>query len=978
MSAQTYEFTAFSEQELLRDGDGNLNRGDSFTMPSSADVCITVTDNDPFLSGDCYDRARDHSGQHASIEGDQGELGNGGQIYAEKYFWACDTDGNWYVLIEIEQEGTNDDYFTFYNGHGFSTPEPGTELTLYGACNVRGNWVDYKCLDAGDKEASGTITGTVFCDLDCDGINGTTEVIPGCDYTIEAEDMYGYGFQTVSGSQASNGELVKLWCAGSDGALCKTFDGKDGVYDLKIRVQDETDGKSTIKVNVNGNLVEAIRLDAQTDGAGSNNGGFSTYVIKDVALTNGDDLSLEAWGNGHEFVRIDKIDLEGQDEVVRTSEPPKDAVIVKLVDAATGDVVATTITKPDGSYTFDGIPVGDYRVMGVAPDGTEFTIQDAGSDDTIDSDVNADGLSDVITVTADSETTVDIGLKDAAPEPGALSGTYFCDENRNAVDDSTDADVIGKTVTLFTAAGVQVATTTTDSTGDYIFTGLDAGDYYVVFEDSAAQSKSFVAQNAGNDDTVDSDVDATGRSDTVTVVAGEETKDVDAGVVEDLGSLSGRVFCDDNRNAVDDAEPGVERVTVSLIGPDGTPTGDTVVTTSNGEYSFTGLVAGTYSVQFTYGGTKSLVAPDAGMDDAIDSDATDLGGGVFQITGIDVLPGQDTPDNDVGLEVANDGPETLPDQAKTCADDVVVIDLLGNDSDANGDTLTITEINGLAITDGVPLTLSNNVVVTLVDGKLEVDGEAAFAFLDIGEASTANFTYTISDGMDSTSERFQVTFCGDANSLASFEQSLPSGTVTYQVRADGVAPFDSDAGFDIKVSGTGDVRFDGVVFEQAYCLSILDPADAAESFATASLLTADIYSLDEAPADLFNANQVGIANGETAADNMDIINWMLNQNFEDQGFTGWEVQRAIWEFTDGFDTDFQSDIDPIFGDDANVDILVAQALANGDGFQAGVGDVIGVILDPNPVTDANSQPFILAVDFESFDCLCGSDDFVFV
>ena len=53
----------------------------------------------------------------------------------------------------------------------------------------------------------------------------------------------------------------------------------------------------------------------------------------------------------------------------------KEGVEVKLLDAS-GAVVATTTTDADGNYTFDEVPVGDYTIMGVAPDGTEFTFQD--------------------------------------------------------------------------------------------------------------------------------------------------------------------------------------------------------------------------------------------------------------------------------------------------------------------------------------------------------------------------------------------------------------------------------------------------------------------------------------------------------------------------------------------------------------------------------------------------------------------------
>ena len=168
----TYEFTAFAEDDLLRDGDMNLGCGDSFTMPGAATVCIEVTYNDNKLSGDnrCNENANDRSGQNASISGSDGELGNGGQIYAESYYWVKDSDGNWYVMIEIEQEGTNDDYFTFYTGSGYSAPEPGTELTVHSVCNVTSNWISFDNLDAGEKLETGAIDGSYFCDEDGDGV----------------------------------------------------------------------------------------------------------------------------------------------------------------------------------------------------------------------------------------------------------------------------------------------------------------------------------------------------------------------------------------------------------------------------------------------------------------------------------------------------------------------------------------------------------------------------------------------------------------------------------------------------------------------------------------------------------------------------------------------------------------------------------------------------------------------------------------
>lgn len=141
---QTYEVTAFRESDLVS---GNLGCGSKFTIPGAATTCLTIEDNDSKLSGDCRDNATDSSGQNAAITVDGVEVGNGGQVYVEQYWWLKGSDGCWYVLVEMEQEGTNEDYFTFYTGNGYSMPPAGVELTVKGACNSSG--LSYDNLGAG-------------------------------------------------------------------------------------------------------------------------------------------------------------------------------------------------------------------------------------------------------------------------------------------------------------------------------------------------------------------------------------------------------------------------------------------------------------------------------------------------------------------------------------------------------------------------------------------------------------------------------------------------------------------------------------------------------------------------------------------------------------------------------------------------------------------------------------------------------------
>ena len=809
--SKTYEFTAFSEDALLDAGSGNGSRigtGDCFTMPASAELEISVKDDDRYLSGDgCWDdKASDSRGQKAEISDcDGNSFGNGGQIYAEKYFWVCDQNGKWYVMIEIEQEGSNDSYFTFYNGSGYSTPPAGAKLTVGNACDVKGEWIDYKCLDAGEKTpplgeikgrltldddcdntevntvkddngsawdegfagatvqlidkngdvvaetttdangwysfqvpagnyqvkfplldgyqfaqkdvghygadsdadatgltdvicvtagetvceidaslqpTTGSITGRVFCDTDCDGIDGSVTTIPGCDYVIEAEDMYSWGFKTVEGDQASGGKLVKLsdsWCGVGDGELKTTFDGKAGTYDFTLRVQDECDGRSYVKVKVNGEIVAVIKLDRDSDGAGDNDGGFSEFRVEGLELKPGDKITLWADGDYGEYVRIDNIILEGRDIETYVEEPAKEGITVRLLDADGVPVLdkdgqpITTVTDENGEYRFDDVPAGDYRVEFINPDdGREFTYQDVGDDDTIDSDVDGNGVTGVITVKPKETTSdVDAGIKMCDPEPGALSGTYFCDDNRNDADDGapTDPDIAGKLVTLLYAdgtgpvldiAGNVVDPVQTDEFGNYRFDNLAAGDYVVMFE--ATAGKSFIAPNAA-DDTVDSDVidPANGKTAPVTVFEGQETKDVDAGVEALPGALSGTYFCDDNNNDADDGaptDPDIAGKLVTLLYADGTGpvldidgnVVDPVETDEFGDYRFDNLAAGDYVVMFEATDGKTFIAPNA-ADDTVDSDVIDPANG--KTAPVTVVAGEETKDVDAGVETAD-------------------------------------------------------------------------------------------------------------------------------------------------------------------------------------------------------------------------------------------------------------------------------------------------------------------------------------
>ena len=132
----------------------------------------------------------------------------------------------------------------------------------------------------------------------------------------------------------------------------------------------------------------------------------------------------------------------------------------------------STTTDSNGNYSFTGLASGNYNVTisnrpsiytpSVVNEGT-------GATETLLTNV-------LVVLPRDGHSANDFGLSGI---PSSIAGTVYEDSNGDDSFNGSDFNRSGIVVTLKDGSGNVVATTTTDSSGNYSFTGLDAMSYTI-------------------------------------------------------------------------------------------------------------------------------------------------------------------------------------------------------------------------------------------------------------------------------------------------------------------------------------------------------------------------------------------------------------------------------------------------------------------------------------------------------------------
>ena len=233
------------------------------------------------------------------------------------------------------------------------------------------------------------------------------------------------------------------------------------------------------------------------------------------------------------------------------SDTDGDGVFDNTVDT----LLDTKITGDAGTYLFEGLVTGTFFV---SIDDTQANLIGY-TPTTTDDESGGNALGTQIEVTLSSLISAFLDADFGYQNTGLadVSGNVWEDLDSDGLDDGAgEPGIDGVTVALVSAAGVTVATTTTDAAGDYAFPDVAAGNYTVEITDAARRLDGYRLTS--------------GLDQIPITVAATDVTGVDFGYVRTpgTGSIGDRVWMDGNRDGNQNgSEPGIGSVTVWLYDP---------------------------------------------------------------------------------------------------------------------------------------------------------------------------------------------------------------------------------------------------------------------------------------------------------------------------------------------------------------------------------------------------------------------------
>jgi protocatechuate 3,4-dioxygenase beta subunit len=600
------------------------------------------------------------------------------------YYATTNASGFWQVsgILEGSNCTINADESTLPStAYQPTTPD---ELTV---TNITSDQAD---LDFGYQEQLGSVAGTV-CEGDTSGSCGAGELpLPGVTVTLNYAGQDGR-FGTSDDTTDSTTTLA-------DGSY--SFDDlPPGLYQI---------------VETNPATHESI-----SDADGGNPDNISLILVAGADLVDQDfEDRIGQFPSIGNAVWID----ENADGIQNPGEPGLANIVVELWDSSGSTLVMTTTTDTNGGYLFKTVLPDIYQVKvdeTSLPIGLFVSTLGANPGD----DLNNQAQPYSVTVALnDEDLSADFGYIWTDPANvtgntgnGALGDRIWIDSNGDGVQDPGEAGLPGATVQLYTdpdGNGVydtpHGAPVVSGPDGSYIFTNLPPAAYVVGVTPPAGYT------NTGGP--VDQPI---------VLDPGDVYLNADFGYQPTgiTNAITGTVWYDDNA----DGSQGVDEdptlgVSVALIDDAGNIIA-TTITDGNGEYTFSGLPDGTYTVWVN--DTENILGE---LDPTYDAD----GIVTSNMSTVPVAGGTPAPDQDFGYAPPN---HTSTDGL---IGDTVFLDRNGNSQPNIGEGM-----------EGIAVGLFDSTGSILLDSTMtDENGHYAFGGLDAGDYVVKVFRETFRSGSE--------------------------------------------------------------------------------------------------------------------------------------------------------------------------------------------------------------------------------------
>ena len=280
-------------------------------------------------------------------------------------------------------------------------------------------------------------------------------------------------------------------------------------------------------------------------------------------------------------------------------EPPYPDVTLEVIRNGSDRSVEKLVTGADGSFYFNFIRTGEYRLRTVLPDdGSTFTLVPASIGYFSNRFEARPGRRENSVDPIDAENSMVYEFYVGVAFGGSVSGTVFSDKDYSGAKNRSEKGLSGIPVQLVNTNGEVTAETRTGRDGEYTISDVMPGEYTLRFERKSDYTfTKYRPLEADGNDAVLNQTGAYGETVAFTVGMRDVLTGYDAGMVQSA-TLGGVFFYDENDNGLmDKDEAGFTDGQVRLLSTDG-EIDITQNVEADGSYYFSGVAPTDYTLYY--------------------------------------------------------------------------------------------------------------------------------------------------------------------------------------------------------------------------------------------------------------------------------------------------------------------------------------------------------------------------------------------